>query len=65
MKSLLIFTAIGSFDEARHSDLQNERLPPTRSQVDEMNHSALSNAMDRATNERDPRLEAVAKRISM
>lgn len=58
-------TAIGSFDEARHSDLQNERLPPTRYEVDEMNHSALNNAMERATHERDATLEDVAKRISM
>lgn len=66
MKSITnVLTAIGSFDEARHSDLQNERLPPTRSEVDEMNHSALSDAMERATHERDAKLEAVAKRISM
>jgi serine/threonine-protein phosphatase 2B catalytic subunit len=58
-------TAIGSFAEARSSDLQNERLPPTRSQVNEMNASALTNAMERATNEKDSKLEAVAKRISM
>lgn len=57
--------AIGSFDEARHSDLQNERLPPTRSEVDEMNASTLTDAMERATSERDTKLEAVAKRISM
>lgn len=57
--------AIHSFEEARHSDLQNERLPPTRSQVDEMNAHALTDAMQRATGERDPTLEAVAKRISM
>jgi hypothetical protein len=57
--------AIGSFDEARHSDLQNERLPPTRSEVDEMNASALTDAMERATSGTDAKLEAVAKRISM
>lgn len=57
--------AIGSFDEARSSDLQNERLPPTRSQVNEMNASALTDAMERATSEPDAKLEAVAKRISM
>lgn len=57
--------AIGSFDEARNSDLQNERLPPTRSEVDEMNASHLTDAMERAANERDSNLEAVAKRISM
>lgn len=57
--------AIGSFDEARNSDLQNERLPPTRSEVNEMNATALIDAMERATSERDSKLEAVAKRISM
>jgi serine/threonine-protein phosphatase 2B catalytic subunit len=61
----LPFAAIGSFDEARHSDLQNERLPPTRSEVDEMNATALTDAMERATSESDAKLEAVAKRISM
>jgi hypothetical protein len=30
-----------------------------------MNAHALSDAMERATGERDPALEAVAKRISM
>jgi hypothetical protein len=57
--------AIGSFEEARNSDLQNERLPPTRSQVNEMNATALNDAVERATSERDVKLEAVAKRISM
>lgn len=57
--------AIGSFEEARSSDLQNERLPPTRSEINEMNASALTNAMERATSEKDSKLEAVAKRISM
>ena len=45
--------------------MQNERLPPTRLEVDEMNASALSDAMERATHESDAKLEAVAKRISM
>ena len=57
-------TAIGSFEEARNSDLQNERLPPTRSEVNQMNASALTNAMERATSENDAKLEAVVKRIS-
>ena len=57
--------AIHTFEDARDSDLQNERLPPTRSQVDEMNANALTDAMQRASDTRDYRLEAVAKRISM
>ena len=57
--------AIGSFEEARKSDIENERLPPTRSQVDEMNATALTDAVERASNEADANLEAVAKRISM
>jgi len=61
----LIIPAIGSFDEARRSDLQNERLPPPRSQVDEMNATALTDAVERASKERDEKLELVAKRISM
>ena len=57
--------AIGSFEEARDSDLQNERLPPTREEVDDINDRALNIALGRATKERDTNLEAVAKRISM
>jgi len=57
--------AIGSFEEARDSDLQNERLPPTRSQIEEMKETALNNAMERASKATDAKLEAVAKRISM
>ena len=64
-KFRLPFAAIGSFEEARRSDLQNERLPPTRSEVDELNATALTDAMERASNESDAKLEAVAKRISM
>jgi hypothetical protein len=58
-------TAIGSFDEARDSDLQNERLPPTRSEVDQINAHNLNDAIEAATHSRDAKLEAVAKRISM
>jgi serine/threonine-protein phosphatase 2B catalytic subunit len=63
--SHLLITAIHSFEEARRSDLQNERLPPSRSEMDEMNAHALTDAMQRASDTRDPKLEAVAKRISM
>jgi serine/threonine-protein phosphatase 2B catalytic subunit len=61
----VLIIAIGSFEEARNSDLQNERLPPTRSEINEMNTSTLTGAMERAASERDATLEAVAKRISM
>jgi len=60
-----LIQAIHSFEEARRSDLQNERLPPSRSEVDEMNANALTDAMQRASDTRDPTLEAVAKRFSM
>src|SRR5271154_1711823 len=49
----VLIIAIGSFEEARNSDLQNERFPPTRSEVNEMNASTLTDAMERAASERD------------
>lgn len=57
--------AIGSFDEARNSDLQNERLPPSRSEVDQINAHNLNDAISAASQSKDATLEAVAKRISM
>jgi serine/threonine-protein phosphatase 2B catalytic subunit len=43
--------AITSFEEARRSDIENERLPPTREEADAAEHEKTKKAIDAAIEE--------------
>jgi serine/threonine-protein phosphatase 2B catalytic subunit len=45
---LFRITAITSFEEARRSDIENERLPPTRQEADAVEHEKTKKAIDAA-----------------
>lgn len=55
--------AITSFEEARRSDIENERLPPTRKEVDEAERSKTEAAIKEAIHkvEEDKELAEVAE----
>ncbi|CAG8558661.1 14190_t:CDS:10 [Rhizophagus irregularis] len=55
--------AITSFEEARRSDIENERLPPTRQEADAVEHAKTKKAIDAAIEEanHDPGLAEVAE----
>ncbi|CAG8489182.1 15916_t:CDS:10 [Funneliformis caledonium] len=55
--------AITSFEEARRSDIENERLPPTRQEVDAAEHAKTKQAIDAAIEEvnQDKELAEVAE----
>lgn len=59
-----IKSAIHNFDEARKSDIENERLPPTRQQADEIERRRRSKDMDHAIQGNDKRVEEIANRMS-
>jgi serine/threonine-protein phosphatase 2B catalytic subunit len=56
--------AITSFEEARKSDLVNERLPPQREEIDAMQKDEFNGAVERAKNTQDSTIENIAKRLS-
>jgi len=43
--------AITSFEEARRSDIENERMPPTRQEADAVEHAKTKKAIDAAIEE--------------
>ncbi|RIA97207.1 calcineurin [Glomus cerebriforme] len=43
--------AINSFEEARRSDIENERMPPTRQEADAVEHEKTKQAIDAAIEE--------------
>lgn len=55
--------AITSFEEARRSDIENERLPPTRQEADAAEHAKTKQAIDAAIEEvnQDKELAEVAE----
>lgn len=62
-----IKAAINNFEDARKIDLRNERLPPSHEEVRRVSETAREEALRRASREadNDPKLNGVARRISM
>ncbi|KAI8981442.1 serine/threonine-protein phosphatase 2B catalytic subunit A1 [Pilobolus umbonatus] len=58
-----IKSAITSFEEARRSDLENERLPPSREQRDAILKEETDTKIRHAVEEEDDELKEVAKAI--
>jgi serine/threonine-protein phosphatase 2B catalytic subunit len=56
--------AITTFEDARQYDLQNERLPPSREVLDQMESDAHERNLSEALNKQDPRMEYIAKRLA-
>lgn len=59
--------AIDGFEDARKLDLQNERLPPTRDEVNKIEEESKKDAMQKAVLEvnNDEKLKYMARRLSM
>lgn len=62
-----IKNAISGFEDARKVDLQNERLPPTRKEVDKIEEESRKDAVEKAVLEvdQDEKLKYMARRLSM
>lgn len=56
--------AITTFEDARKYDLQNERLPPSREELQKMESEAHRQAVQSAMQSTSPAIEALAKRMS-
>ena len=56
--------AITTFEDARKYDLQNERLPPSRQDLNRMSHEAHEEAVRNAISSPNPEIEALAKSVS-
>ncbi|KAG1241426.1 hypothetical protein G6F68_016735 [Rhizopus microsporus] len=53
-------TAITTFEDAKRSDLENERFPPTREVKEQMMKEETDNKLRSAVNEQDEIMEEVA-----
>lgn len=52
--------AITTFEDAKRSDLENERLPPTREVKEQLLKEETDNKLRTAVNEKDEEMEEVA-----
>ena len=61
-----IKNAISSFEDARKIDLQNERLPPSREEVQRQNEEERHQALERAKAEadNDKKIQTLSRRLS-
>lgn len=57
------FTAITSFEEARRSDIENERLPPTRQAKEALQKEETDSKIRDAVEEEDQSLHEIADAI--
>lgn len=58
-----IIIAITNFEDARRSDIDNERLPPTREEKDAQNQAETKEKIIHAVEEEDMELTQVAEAI--
>lgn len=56
--------AITTFEDARKYDIQNERLPPSREELEKLELEAHRQAVQSAIQSSNPAIEALAKRMS-
>lgn len=61
--SLVLFLAITSFEDAKQSDIENERLPPTREMKDAKLKEETDNRIRDAVEEEDQHMNDVADAI--